>query len=242
MRPKNISHNVWAISFSTLIDIACILYELKKMLYLTSWTLIFFSITLFCLYIWVIRVIFSGFLSCREVKMCLGGTCLFVKSKTCCFSSEVNLPTNTWPLSLLGNPWLWTPHFTSTFHPNPSFDGVYLILYGHPHLLVALWVPLLSLYFPPLSHPKIILLLLPLLPVSVSERLIITVILFLNPTSLIQLVTSSRVVNVCIVVNTSVVSIEDSFFWQTETGISIPGKNKFKNAFRNPSETVNWTF
>ena len=154
---------------------------------------------------------FSRSRSCKESNMCLGGTYLFVKSTTCCLSSVVNLLTNTWPSSLSDNPWLWTRYFTSTFHPGPSFAGVDLILNGHPHLLVALLVSLLSLYFPPLSQPNITFLLLPLFPVSVSERLIMTITLFLIPTSLMHLITSSRVSNLWAVENTSVVSKKLSF-------------------------------
>ena len=59
---------------------------------------------------------------------------------------------------------------------------------------------------PPLSQPNITLSLLPLLPVLVSERVIITVTLFLIPTSLIHLITSSFVANRCVDENTSVLS------------------------------------
>lgn len=63
--------------------------------------------------------------------------------------------------------------------------------------VVALCVSLfVSSYFSPLSQPNISLFPLPLLPVSISERVIIKVILFLNPTS-------SRVLNFCVVVKLS---------------------------------------
>ena len=156
---------------------------------------------------WENRVNFSN-VSCNDRSMCLGATRHFVKSSTRLCSSALKRPTNVWPSNLLGNPWLWNPHFTSTFHPRPSFNNVDLFLNGQSHFFEALCVELLTrLYRPPLSQPKINLLLLPLFSVSVSDLVMVTITLFLILISLAQLTTASLVSNLCVVVNAAVVCL-----------------------------------
>lgn len=123
--------------------------SLNKCCILLIGPFISFCIILLCLYICVIRVTFFGPLYCKESNVCLGGTCLLVKSTTWYFSYVVNLPTMEWPSNLSSKPCLWTPHFTPTFHPDQSFVGVDLILNGHIYFLVALCVHRL---YPCISH------------------------------------------------------------------------------------------
>jgi hypothetical protein len=71
-----------------------------------------------------------GFCSFIDKMMCLGATWRFVKSATRLFPSVVKRALRKWPTYWSGIPWMWTPHLTWTFHPEPSCEGVTLILNG----------------------------------------------------------------------------------------------------------------
>ena len=90
---------------------------------------------------------------------------------------------------------------------------------------------------PPLSQPNITLLLLPLLPVLVSERGIITVTLFLISISLTHLITSSLVAKRSADVNRSVVSTHVWFLLHI-WGITPVKKNYKKKTNRITAQQV----